>query len=161
MCASPAAVEVATLVLDKPRDPFIDYALTETVVTLKNQWYPALAKGDLRFDNQPDRLAFVLAADGTTEVARFVRQLSEKPDLTDDARAPLWALLARTGEPDDLRYALDHGARYPVVLEELAVAAVQRNKMPGGDLAESLKSLVVDSDEPLRASAIALAGAGV
>ena len=110
--------------LNKPRDRLIDYALTETVLTLKSQWYPALEKGELSFDNQPDRVAFVLAADGTTDVAKFVRQLSEKPELTDDARAPLWALLAKAGGPDDLRYALDHGARYPVVLDELAVGGL-------------------------------------
>ena len=104
---SPSAVEVATLVLNKPRDRFIDYALTQTVLTLKTQWYPALAKGELSFDNQPDRLAFVLAADGTTDVARLVRQFSEKPELTDDARARSWALLAKAGGPDDLAYAFE------------------------------------------------------
>ena len=49
----------------------IDYALTETVLTLKSQWYPAMEKGELSFDNQPDRVAFVLAADGTTDVTKI------------------------------------------------------------------------------------------
>ena len=84
----------------------IDYALTETVLTLKSQWYPALERGELSFDNQPDRVAFVLTADGTTDVTQIVRRFSERPELTDDARAPLWAMLAKAGEPDDLRYAL-------------------------------------------------------
>jgi putative heme-binding domain-containing protein len=156
---SPSAVEVATQVLNQPRDRFIDYALTQTVLTLKSQWYPALAKGELSFDNQPDRLAFVLAADGTTDVARLVRQFSERPELTDDARARSWALLARAGGPDDLAYALEHGRRSPLVLDALAVAALQRNKTPGGELAAPLKSLIADKDEALRASAIGLAGA--
>ena len=38
-------------------------------------------------------------------------------------------------------------------------AALQRNKTPGGELAEPLKPLIADNDEALRASAIALAGA--
>jgi len=156
---SPSAVEVATLVLNKPRDPLIDYALTETVLALKSQWFPILEKGGLSFDNQPERVAFVLTADGTTDVTQIVRRFSEKPELSDDARAPLWAMLAKAGEPDDLRYAFDHGARYPQVLDELAVTALQRNKTPKGELAGPLKSLVADHDEALRASAIALAGA--
>ncbi len=156
---SPAAVEVATLVLTKPRDPLIDYALTETVLTLKDQWYPAMEKGELSFDNQPDRVTFVLTADSTADVTKIVRQFSERPELTDDARAPLWAMLAKAGGPDDLRYALDHGARYPMVLDELTITALQRNKMPSGELAGPLKPLIASNDEALRASAIALAGA--
>jgi putative heme-binding domain-containing protein len=156
---SPAAVEVATLVLHKPRDPLIDYALTETVLALKSQWFPALEKGELAFDNESERVAFVLTADGTMDVTKIVRRFSERPELTDDARSPLWAMLAKAGEPDDLRYAFDHGARFPLVLDELAIAASQRNKMPGGELAEPVKSLVGDKDDARRASAIALAGA--
>ena len=57
----------------KPRDPLIDYALTETVLALKHQWYPALVKGELSFDNRPDHLAFVLMADGSADVAAPVR----------------------------------------------------------------------------------------
>jgi putative heme-binding domain-containing protein len=156
---NPSAVEVATLVLNRPRDRFIDYALMQTVLTLKPQWFPALAKGELSFDNQPDRLAFVLAADGTTDVARFVRPFSERPELNDDVRARSWALLAKAGGPDDLSYALEHGRRYPVVLDALAVAAGERNLTPGGDLAEPLKTLIVDKDPALRAAATRLAGA--
>ncbi len=156
---SPAAVEVATLVLGKPRDPWIDYALTETVLTLKSQWFPAMEQGKLAFDNQVDRVIFVLAADGSADVTQIVRRFSERPELTDDARSQLWAMLAKAGEPNDLRYAFDHGARYPQVLDELAISALQRNKIPGGELAGPLKSLVADNDDGLRASAIALAGA--
>jgi putative heme-binding domain-containing protein len=156
---SPSAVEVATLVLNQPRDRGIDYALTQTVLTLKSQWYPALVKGELAFDHQPERLAFVLAADGTTDIARLVREFSEKPELTADARARSWALLAKAGGPDDLGYAFAHGLRSPLVLDALATAAVERNKTPGGELAEPLKPLIADNDEALRASAIRLAGA--
>jgi putative heme-binding domain-containing protein len=156
---SPSAVEVATLVLNQPRDPLLDYALTETVLTLKSQWFPAMEKGELAFDNQVDRVIFVLAADGSADVTQIVRRFSERPELTDDARAQLWAVLAKAGEPNDLRYALEHGARFPSVLDGLAVSALQRNKIPGGDLAEPLKPLLADKDESLRAAAISLAGA--
>ena len=77
---SPSAVEVATLVLQQPRDPLIDYALTETVLALKSQWYPALEKGELSFDNQPDRVTFVLTADSSADVTKIVRQFSESPN---------------------------------------------------------------------------------
>ncbi len=156
---SPSAVEVATLALNKPRDPLIDYALKQTVLALKTQWYPALEKGELSFDNQPDRVVFVLTADAAADVTTIARKFSERPDLTDSARAPLWAMLAKAGTADDLRYALDHGSRYPEVLDQLAIAALQRNKKPTGELTGPLKPLVVDRDDALRASAIALTGA--
>ncbi|HTU24869.1 MAG TPA: PVC-type heme-binding CxxCH protein, partial [Pirellulales bacterium] len=156
---SPRAMEVATLVLNKPHDRFIDYALTQTVLTLRPEWFPAVAKGELSFDNQPDRLAFVLAADGTAEGARLVRQFSERPELSDDARARSWALLARAGDADDLRYALDHGLRHAAVLDALAVAASQRGKVPSGELAEPLRPLMAAEDDALRGAAIRLAGA--
>ncbi|HTU26395.1 MAG TPA: c-type cytochrome, partial [Pirellulales bacterium] len=156
---TPAAVEVATLALHKPHDVLIDYALTETVLALKSEWFPALERGELSFDNEPERVVFVLKADPAADVTRIARRFSERPELTDDARAPLWAMLAKAGDPEDLRYALDHGGRYPAVLDELAVAATQRNKVPPGDLAGALRPLVTSDDERLRAAAIGLAGA--
>ena len=59
-------------------------------------------------------MIFVLTADSSMDIAKIVRRFSEKPELNDDDRARLWAMLAKAGEPDDLRYALDtvHAIRW-------------------------------------------------
>ncbi len=45
----PASVEVAVQALDSPRDPFIDYALAQSVRTLRPQWGRAFAENRLTF----------------------------------------------------------------------------------------------------------------
>src|SRR5262249_7956197 len=90
---SPAALEAATLALARPRDRFIDYALAQTVRALKAEWYPALVRGALHLDHQPERLRFVLEADGTRDVASYVRKLARAKELDQAARNQLLALL--------------------------------------------------------------------
>jgi putative heme-binding domain-containing protein len=155
---SAAAVEVAVHALDKPSDRFIDYALTQTVRALKPQWYAALVRGELRFPDRPDRLRFILEADGTPDVAGQVRQLAGAKGLDEAARTQLLALLAGVGDASDLRHAFDQGRRSPLVLGELAAAAQVRQQLPSGDLAEPLRAILADRDEAVRAAGIRLAG---
>jgi putative heme-binding domain-containing protein len=155
---SPAAVEVAVLALDKPSDRFIDYALTQTVRALKPQWYPALVRGELHLHNRPDRLRFVLEADGTGDVAGQVRKLAGAKGLDEAARNQLLALLADVGNASDLRYAFDQGLRSPLVLGALAAAAQVRQQLPRGYLAEPLRAVLADRDAAVRAAGLRLAG---
>ncbi|HEY2250239.1 MAG TPA: HEAT repeat domain-containing protein, partial [Planctomycetaceae bacterium] len=90
---------------------------------------------------------------------QFVRKSSERAELGDDERVVLWALLAQTGEPADLEYAFRHGLRSASVLNELATSAIERKKTPTGELIETLRPLLSDNDDQLRAAAIRLAGA--
>lgn len=155
---SPQAIEVAAQAVEMPRDRFIDYALSQAVSALKPYWSPALARGELHFDHQPQRLQFVLEADGTRDVANLVRQLSQNPDLPEEARNHLLALLANVGDAKDLRFALDHGSRSPIVLNELAAVAAVHHRRPQGDLVESIQALLNEPDPVLQAAAVRLAG---
>jgi putative heme-binding domain-containing protein len=155
---SPAAVEVATAVLDRPRDKYIDYALTQTVRALKPQWNPALARGELHFDNQPEHLRFVLTADGSKDVAGHVRKLATAKELTAPAREALLSLLVDVGDPNDLRYALEQGNQSVRVLNALAAAAQFRNQRPPGDLVAPVQKMLAEKQPELRAAALRLAG---
>ena len=53
----PESVEVATLVLEKPTDKFLDYALRQAVRALQPQWQPVLAK--LTFHDQAAQAEYV------------------------------------------------------------------------------------------------------
>jgi len=155
---SAEAMEVATLALEKPRDKFIDYALVLAVRALKSKWYPALARGELRFDNQPDRLRAVLEADGTKDVAGFVRKQAASAELPVEARERLLALLVNVGSPDDLRFALDQAGKSPAVLSELAAVGGIHKKRPSGDLIPVVQALLAEKDDSLRAVGVRLAG---
>jgi putative heme-binding domain-containing protein len=155
---SSAAVGVVTLAPDRPRDRFIDYALTQAVRALKPEWYPALLRGDLELESRPDRLRFVLEADGTADVAKAVRRLAGADGLGEPGRERLLALLADVGNPDDLRYAFDRGRRSVPVLQGLVRAAQVRRQVPSGDLIDALRTILTDPDEAVRVEGIVLAG---
>ncbi len=156
--SAPQALEAAAVAIDKPRDKFIDYALAQTVRVLKKEWYPALERGELRFDDQPNRLRAVLEADGTKDVAGFVRKLADNNQLTPAAREQLWALLVNVGSPDDLRLALDRQSRSPLVLATLMNAAAVHRKIPSGNLVDNVRSLLSDPDESQQIVGLRLAG---
>jgi putative heme-binding domain-containing protein len=158
---SPDAVAVAMLALDRPRDRFIDYALTQTVRALKPQWYPALVRGELRLEGRPDHFRFVLEADGTRDVAGHVRRLAAADGLNEAARNHLLALLADVGRPEDLLYALDRGRRSALVLHALAGAAppaLTKGATADG-LIGPLNAVLADQDAAVRAAGVRLAGA--
>jgi putative heme-binding domain-containing protein len=129
--ARPEAIQVAALALDRPRDRYIDYALTQAVHALKPQWRPALAAGRLDFAGRGAHLAFILAADGTPDVAGFLRKLAESEG---DAatREGLLVLLAEVGDAGQLAWAFAQGKAHPSVLDALAVAARVRGVRPSG-----------------------------
>ncbi|HYF37246.1 MAG TPA: c-type cytochrome, partial [Prosthecobacter sp.] len=54
---TPEAVQIATQVLEHPRDKFIDYALRQVVRALEPEWEPVLAKLD--FGGKAEQAAFV------------------------------------------------------------------------------------------------------
>ncbi len=153
------AVAVATQALDRLRDRFIDYALSQTVNALGPFWHPALAKGALPFAENPEHLRFILQSEGTKETAGLVRKLSERPGLDAPFRERILALLAAVGSGADLRYALDAAPRSQAVLQELVTAAAVHHRKPNGDLTTPVRRLIADASPALRPLGLALAGA--
>jgi putative heme-binding domain-containing protein len=155
---SAAAVEVATGVLDRPRDRFIDYGLTQTIRALKPEWAPSLARGDLGLEGRPDQLRFLLEADGTKDVVDAVRKLTRTAGLELSARDRLLSLLVDVGNRDDLRSALDQGSKSVNVLRGLGRASEARRMVPSGDLLEPLKAILADRDEAIQTEGLNLVG---
>jgi putative heme-binding domain-containing protein len=149
----PRAIELAARVLDRPTDKFLGYALTQTVHALKPSWKPGFEQGKLTFDNRPERLEFVLKADGSKDVLGPVLKLLESPGLNAESRENLLALLARVGGPKELSLVLD-AAPSGRVLQELAAAHRLRKVVPEGDLEGRLNGLL--AKEP--GGALTLAG---
>jgi len=70
---SAAAAEIALSVLDAPMDRFLDYALRETMATLKPYWRAALAGGEPFAQRNHAGLAWAIARLDTEELAGVQR----------------------------------------------------------------------------------------
>jgi putative heme-binding domain-containing protein len=160
--ADPKAVEVAALVVDRPMDRFLTHALIQAVHALKPQWKPAFDAGTLTFGNRPERLHFVLKADGSKDVLARLVELVKSGKLADETRSNALALLASIGGAEEQALVLSEAfkpgqtALSLRVLEELSVAARTRRAVPAGG-PELLRRLLKEGDPALRPGCLSLA----
>ncbi len=161
--ADPKAVEVAALVVDRPMDRFLTHALIQAVHALKPHWKPAFDAGALSFGKRPERLQFVLKADGSKDVLSPLLGLVKSGKLEDETRSNALVLLASIGGPEEQALVLSEAfkpgqtALSLRVLEELAGAARSRKGVPSGG-AELLRRLLKEGDPALRPGSLTLAG---
>jgi len=152
------AIKAATLVLDKPMDKTISYALTQCIFQLQPKWEPALNAGTLDFGPRVGALVKILTTINGPQSAAYIRKLIESGKTDAVAREKLYESLAIAGSPDDLRYALDRSPT-PGVLGQLAAVARELKKRPSGDLHASLVKLLEHPDDNVRITAYNLAAA--
>jgi putative heme-binding domain-containing protein len=165
---SPRSVEIAAAVVDKPMDPFLHYALTQTVFVQKTNWLPAFTAGKLTFDHQQKRLEYVLKADGSPDVVQTLIKLIQSGSLPRPTVASFLSILAHVGGPDELalvfhRSTYTNATGYDAALQtqllpELALAERVRKVRPSGPLVAELRALIADSSPALRIEALKLAG---
>lgn len=160
----PEAIEVAMIAADHPTDPFIDYAIGQTVHSLKPQWAAALKSGRLSFGNDVARIAALVEADGTPDTLQALRELVAGRDasqLDAAARETFLNILADVGDANDLATIvnLQDPALQVRLIPALAQAAELRDLRPAGDLVNIVKELLARPEEELRAGALRLAGA--
>lgn len=157
------AVEVASIVVDRPMDRFLNHALIQAVHALKVHWKPAFDAGALTFGGRAERLQFVLKADGSKDVLARLVSLLKSGQLSDETRGNALVLLASIGGADELSLVLTEAfkpgqtALAIRVLDELAAGARARRGVPAGG-AELLQRLLKDGDPALRPGVLALAG---
>jgi putative heme-binding domain-containing protein len=104
---TPEAVEFALAALDKPMDPFLDYALWLTVRELEPHWLPAFERGQMTFGGDPKKLAFALEASGAAAAVKPLVTLIDSGTVPVANRHGLYLLLARIGGPAELGKVLD------------------------------------------------------
>jgi putative heme-binding domain-containing protein len=154
----PAAITFATRVLDRPMNPYLDYALTKCVDALRPQWNGPLAAGKLAFARD-EHLLHVLKSGGVTNADAMIRaRLATLPDSDPAARRWLGAL-ASVGDADDLRLVFNRARSDSALLDALVTEAAQRRLPPAGDVAADLRGMLESADELVRRRAVQLAGA--
>ncbi len=161
--SSAQAAEVATMVLDRTMDRFIEYALAITIKALKPYWLPALERGDFAFNGNQEHLGFALKAAGSQEVIPRALALVKEGKTPEALRDELVLFLAAEGGPDELAYVCkrwlvtDSPGRTSRVLAQLRRSARERKVLPAGDT-YFLQSYMVAPDEATAIEAIGLAG---
>jgi len=160
---------VALGVLDRPLDPFLDYALWLTARETQSWWLPEVNAGRSALGNNPLHQVFALQAVGSTDVvAPLLRALKagafEDSDFWVDAALKMAARLGAAGDLTPLfETALEgdgetHVFRRAAILDGLSDAAVQRRAIPEGDL-NRVGGLFGAPNSRLRSAAIRAAGA--
>ncbi|HWE04931.1 MAG TPA: HEAT repeat domain-containing protein [Tepidisphaeraceae bacterium] len=161
---SPAALEAAMIVTDRPMDRFLNEALIQAVAALKPSWQPAFDAGQLTFDDKPERLAALCKADGSPDVLRSLLNLVRSGKLTGESKDGALALLASAGGADELTALLSDPAVWVNpnvagrVLEAMADNFRLRKTAPAGDRIAILRRPLESKEDRLRAAAITLAG---
>jgi putative heme-binding domain-containing protein len=162
---SAGAAQAALAALDRPMDPFLDYALWLTARELEPYWMPALQAGTLDFNANARHLLFALQAVGSRTSVPLLVALLRSGKVARDREESVLTLLATIGGPPELGMVLDDVltkkdvavGRQVNLLAALEQAGRQRGARPEGDPGRI--SLLLRSDsETVRAAALRLAG---
>lgn len=162
------AIEVALQAVDHPLDGFIEYALAQTLHTLKPHWREPFLAGQLTFGSKSERLEYFIKTDASADTLTYVVQRLQKKDLDRTTRQNFARILAEVGGADELALLLQPGlfelngqydaALHAEALHALRTASAVRKVTPAGDLAVVLKPLVDSANNSVRAEAFSLAG---
>jgi putative heme-binding domain-containing protein len=136
--SKPKAIEVATKVLDRPMDGFLDYALWLTARDLQPLTLPELQAGRLNFGGNIRHLTFALEASGSAAAVKPLIESLSAGRVEPGRELGTLRLVASLGGPDELKLALDfalsdslhEGER----LDALVEATKTRKTRPSGDL---------------------------
>ena len=147
---SAVAARTALAVLDQPMDPFLDFALWNTLRTLEPHWLPRL-KENPDFLGGPQKLAFALKASRTPYAAGRLAEMYAAGDVPETYRQEALDALANYGSADDLQRVFEQALREKGdVRAELATlegAAQQHERRPTGDLSQIERFLEAEDDQ--------------
>jgi putative heme-binding domain-containing protein len=159
------AAEASLVVLNRPMDRFLDFALWTTMRDLADSWIPALQEGKFNVSDT-NQLTFALKAVDSPEVVAPLLKLVEQGQIPADRTDSVLAIVASLGGPQELSKVFDMvvaadgtlaPAKKATLLDTLRETSRLRKVQPAGDLAR-LTSIFTSSDEKLRAAAVRAAG---
>lgn len=159
---TPRSAELALASLEKPMDPFLDYAVWLTINDLSQVWLNSLKTGSWKPTGRERQLEFGLKAIEPAQAAGVLDQLIGSDPLPKDGSGPWIDLIGKAGSQETLGRLFSQilaggfdtaaGAKS---LAALAEAARVRNVRPSGDL-NKVSGLF--ANEGVRDAAFRLAG---
>src|SRR6266498_5270810 len=99
---SAKSAELALSVLDKPMDPYLDYALWLTINDLADPWIAAIKSGEWKVEGHEKELEFGLKAIQPEKASMVLDPLLGDKPLPMDGRGPWIELIGRAGSPKEL-----------------------------------------------------------
>ena len=159
---TPHAADLALAAVEKPMDPFLDYAVWLTINDLSKVWLNSLKTGSWQVEGREKQLEFGLKAIEPAQAATVLGQLVGQKVLPKDGSGPWLELIGQAGTPELLGKMFTQllaggfeSAAATKSLGALGDAARIRNARPSGDL-NRLSELF--ANEPVRDAAFRLAG---
>ena len=159
------AADLALTVLDRPMDPFLDYALWLTVNELADPWLAAVKSGTWKFTGRDRQIEFSLNALEPARTGEVLGRLLSLQPIPRNGSGPWIELIGTAGGPAELRLLFAQmtagGLDEPATVQALAAldqAARLRQAVPEGDLT-GLDVLLRAADEPIRTGSLRLIGA--
>jgi putative heme-binding domain-containing protein len=161
---SARAAELALGALERPMDPFLDYAVWLTINELTEPWIAAVKSGAWKIAGREKQLEFALKAIEPASASEVLGQLLRTQGVARDGTGPWIELIGSAGGPAELRQLFDQilrgefsGPARRRAFKALGDAARLRTTKPSGELPK-LTDLLSSSDEAVRTSAMELSG---
>jgi putative heme-binding domain-containing protein len=155
--------ELALSVLDKPMDPFLDYALWLTINDLADPWIAAIKSGEWKVEGREKQLEFGLKAIEPEKASSVLGQLLGDQPLSPEGKGPWIELIGRAGSPKELQRLYDQILRrgFDKATAARAIAALNeasrlRNARPASGLEQI--DILINGPDPIRSQAMRLAG---
>lgn len=159
------AAERVLSVLEKPMDPFLDYAVWQSINELVQPWLAAVNDGSWKPAGREAQLEFALKAIEPADASRVLGGLIAQGVVTFDGTGSWFELLGAAGGKAEIEalYARVAKADLPEpatlrALGALTDAARLRSVMPSTSV-EPVLALLASPSEEIRLAAIRLAGA--
>jgi putative heme-binding domain-containing protein len=137
---STRSADLALNVLDKPMDPFLEYAAWLTINDLALPWSGAVESGAWKTEGREKQLEFGLKSIEPALAQKLLAKLLKGKTIPRDGAAGTIELIGQAGGPQELRLLLDaflKGLDEAAALRAVAAleqAARLRNAKPSGDL---------------------------
>ncbi len=158
------SAELVLTTLDKPLDPFLDYAAWLSINDLAQPWVAAVQSGEWKPDGREKQLEFALKAIEPALAGVVLDRVLQNRSIARDGGGPWIELIGQAGGEKDLRRLLDlilsdglDPAAEARALTALSEAARLRNARPPGDL-DAVSALFKSTDAKVQADALRLAG---
>ena len=163
---SPQSIVIATRVLDKPMDSFLNYALWLTCNDLEPVWMPAFQSGKLTDWEKPVHLDFALRAVKSQAALKTLVEQLKSGQVPAASRTGIIELIAGIGGASEanvlfdlaLQTATNDQATRSRLLDALLHLARNRHAMPTNE-PQRIQSVLADPNPTVRAAALRLSGA--
>lgn len=159
------SAELVLSALNKPMDPFLDYAIWLSINDLADPWLNAIQTGDWKMEGREKQLEFGLAAIEPEKASAVLGRLLKTKPLARDGTGAWIELIGRSGGPQELQMLFDqvvqNGFSEPAAVRALAAltdASRLRNTKPSASL-ENVGKLFENPAEKIQVGAVRLAGA--